>query len=222
MGKFDRRFFDKRHGWFVNGPRNQWGANINLHIIVVGLPPASSSENNTNLLNLLKNIYLAFEALIDHQFAYPCWLWGKYPQIVTYDACMKLSSNFVTRSQLEASRPEQKIDVDLISVLLQLSILSPFFFVGARVQFVVGAGETAGSSPAWVGPGNRMSGIFNKSQRGSTLRAISKGVPEQEGNGDALLEELRLKEKGIGDIGGFKLNNLKELFKMCFTTSISK
>ena len=67
-----------------------------------------------------------------------------------------------------------------------------------------------------------MSGIFNKSRRGSTLRAISKEVPVEEGNGEALLEELRLKEKGIGDIGGLKLDDLKELFKMYFTNGMSK
>ena len=61
-------------------------------------------EDGTNLLDSIKNIYLAFEALTDHQFEYQCWLWGRYPQIVTYDACMKLSSNFVTQTQLDASR----------------------------------------------------------------------------------------------------------------------
>ncbi len=86
----------------------------------------------------------------------------------------------------------------------------------------MGAGETVGSSPAWVGPGNRMSDIFYMSKRGATLRSISDEVQVEEGNGAALLSELHLKQKGIGDIGSFKIDELKELFKMCFTTGISK
>ena len=77
----------------------------------------------SGLYNSLKDAYLAFEALTDHPFEYRCWLWGKYPQIVTYDGCMKLSTNYVTREQAEASRLQMSIDVDLITVLLELSIL---------------------------------------------------------------------------------------------------
>ena len=152
-----------------------------MSVILVGSPRAPSVEEGTNLLNSLKNVYLAFEALTDHQFDYQCWLWGRYPRIVIYDACMKLSSNFVTQTQLDASRAEQSIDVDLMTVLLQLSILSPIFFGGVRVQFVVGAGETVGSSPAWVGPRNRMSEKFRKSKKGS--RPTSDEIPLEDGNG---------------------------------------
>lgn len=34
-------------------------------------------------------------------------------------------------------------------------LVSPILFGGTRVQFVLGAGETDGSSPGWMAPGNR-------------------------------------------------------------------
>lgn len=53
---------------------------------------------------------------------------------------MKLNTGFVTRQQADGPHSEINVDVDLITVLLKLSILSLIFFEGVRVQFVVGAG----------------------------------------------------------------------------------
>ncbi|CAB1098302.1 unnamed protein product [Ectocarpus sp. CCAP 1310/34] len=55
--------------------------------------------NGTNLLNVLNNIFLAFLALIDHTFEFRCWMWVKFPPILTFDACMKIACNFVTLGQ---------------------------------------------------------------------------------------------------------------------------
>ena len=176
----------------------------------------------SDLFNSLKDAYLAFEALTDHPFEYRCWLWGKYPQIVTYDACMKLSTNYVTREQAKASRPDLSIGVDLITVLLQLSILLPIFFGGVRVQFVVGAGETVGSSPAWVAPGNRLSKVFIKSPRDPAKGSPEEEIALEDGNGAAFLEELGLKRVGIGDISSFTLTELKRVFKTCFAEGSSR
>lgn len=115
---------------------------------------------------------------------------------MNFDGCIKLATNFVTNKQLMASRPpEQTIDNYLFLVLLKLSLVSPIFFAGKRVQFVVGAGETVGSSPVWVGPGNQLSERFEKSQRGS-LQNESDSI--KDGNVAALVEWLTDKTKGIG------------------------
>lgn len=44
----------------------------------------------------------------------------------------------------------------------------PIFFVGARLRFVIGAGETVRDSPSWVAPGNRASVFSRKSPWGLT------------------------------------------------------
>ena len=176
----------------------------------------------TNLLNDLKNAYLAFEALTDHSFEYRCWLWGNDPQIVTYDACMKLSTNFVTRQQTDASRASMEIDVDLITLFIQLSILSHIVFKGVRMQFVVGAGETIGSSPAWIAPGNRLSEFFRKSARGLQQGSTPSEIRAQDGNGTALVEHLQDKSQGIGVLGRYSLCHLNGLFRKCFDEGISK
>lgn len=107
-------------------------------------------------------------ALTDHQ---SIRISARYPQSVTYGACMKLSTNIVIRKQPGASCPEQKISVHLIlSVLRQMIILSPIAFEGTLVQFVVELGRL------WVaaleGPGNGMSERFYTSNRGPMRCAI--------------------------------------------------
>lgn len=42
---------------------------------------------------------------------YQRWLWGKRLEIMTYDTCMKLSTDFVTRQQHEALRSNMEIVV---------------------------------------------------------------------------------------------------------------
>lgn len=171
----------------------------------------TSLSEGTHLMNSLKNAFLNFLAVTDFAFEYRCWIWGKFPEIVTFDGCMKVSTNFVTKRQLMASRPEQLIDVDLVVILLKLSLVSPIHF-GQRVQFVVGAGETVGSSPAWMGPGNRLSERFLKTQRGS-LQNESDSF--KDGNGAALSEWLG--ERGIDYVDGMQMRELRDLHKLCYS-----
>ena len=176
-----------------------------------------------NLLNTLKNVYLAFEALTDHPFEYRCWFWGNHPEVVTYDAGMKLSTTFITQQQAEASRDDMDIDdVDPMMILLQPSILSPIFFEGVRVQFVVGAGETVGSSPAWTSPGHRLSEVFHESTRCAGKGSSPNEIRLEDGNGAALVEHRQDKSRGIGDLGWYTLGDLKTLFRKCFDDGISK
>lgn len=51
----------------------------------------------TNLFYMLTNIFLSFLVLVDFTFEFRCWLWGKFPQIVTFDGCMKVACNFVSK-----------------------------------------------------------------------------------------------------------------------------
>lgn len=46
----------------------------------------NSLELDDNLLNKLKNGFLAFLALTDNLLEIPCWLWGDHPEIPTCDA----------------------------------------------------------------------------------------------------------------------------------------
>ena len=107
-------------------------------------------------------------------------------------------------------------------VLMQLNILSPIFFGGVRLQFVVGAGETVGSSPAWISPGNRLSEVFHKSARGTRKDSSPNDIRLEDGNGAVLVEHLQDKAKGIGDLSGFTVENLKNLFRKCFEDGVSK
>ncbi|CAB1108758.1 unnamed protein product [Ectocarpus sp. CCAP 1310/34] len=168
--------------------------------------------NCTNLLNVL-NIFLAFLALIYHTFEFRCWMWGKFPPILTFDACMKIACNFVTLGQVIASRPEQDINTVLIMNLLQLSMVSPAWFGGTRVQFVVGAGETVGNAPAWVSPDILLSEIFHKTQRG-VLQGSNNTAFVEQGNGALLME--RLEGKAIGDLSGMDVGTLKGHMKACW------
>lgn len=141
---------------------------------------------------------------------------------MTHDAFVELSTNFVIQNHLNASRSEQNDDVDLMAILLQLSMLSPIDFEGVRIQLVLGARYIVGSCPGGVGPGNRMSQTLQKSNPGSPPRSTSNEVPLEDVGVNPLLEELRSKEMRIVDIGRMSVDDLKELFRRCFTSGISK
>lgn len=56
------------------------------------------------LVQHAEKILLSFLALVDFTFEVRCWLWGKFPQIITFDGCMKVACNFVSKDQMAASR----------------------------------------------------------------------------------------------------------------------
>ena len=170
------------------------------------------------MFNMLTNIFLPVLALVDFTFEFRCWLWGKFPQIVTFDGCMKVACNFVSKGQVAASRPDQTVDTDRLMLLLKLSLLSPIYFGGVRVQFVVGAGETVGNSPAWVSPELRVSERFHKSQRGA-LQGDDDGADDEfvkGGNGALLIELLHEKKMGIDNVSAMNSVELKQLVKACW------
>lgn len=175
-------------------------------------------SDGVELFGLLKDAFLAFLAVTDFLFESQCWMWGKYPHIVLFDACMELPCNFVTEEQLTASRPELEVDSDLVMILLKLSLVSPIYFGGIRVQFMLGAGDTVGNSPAWMSPSNRISERFRKTPRGALQdagRDIVKG-----GNGALLVERLAARGDEIGDVDSMGLVALKSLCTGCAASSL--
>ena len=169
------------------------------------------------MLNTLKNAFLAFLALIDFPMEFRCWQWGDFPDILTFDACMKVGTDFITSTHLEASRPERDIDTDLVSILLKLTLVSPIFFGGLRVAFVMVDGVNSGDSPTWIGPRSRVSEMFHKSARGKTA---AEDV-HKTGDGKALVKYLEDKG-GIGAVDKMDRNNLQALHRKCFSTGVSK
>ena len=168
---------------------------------------------------MLKNAFLSFLALIDFPFEFRCLMLGKYPQIVTADACVKLATNFVSKAQTVSSRPAKAIDTDSLMYSLKLSLVSPALFGGVNVLFVMGALEADGSSPVWTAPGNRLSETFLRSQRGS-LQGESRRFTD--GECAKLTEALAEKGGGIGAVDSMQMEELKELHKKVLASRISK
>lgn len=169
-------------------------------------------------MNLLKDAFLAFLAVTDFLFESRCWQWGNYPQIVLFDACMELPCDFVTEEQLTALRPELAVDSDFVMILLKLSLVSPIYFDGVRVQFMLGAGDTVGNSPAWMSPANRVSERFCKTPRGSLQDAVRDIV--KDGNGALLVERLAARGKEIGDVDSMGLMALQSVLVGCVASTL--
>ncbi|CAN0131677.1 unnamed protein product, partial [Pylaiella littoralis] len=91
-------------------------------------------------------------------------MWGNCSAIVTYDACVKMANNFMTKRLAESSRKATAIDQDLMTCCLKLSLVSSVFFF-VRVQFVLGAMEAKGVSPCWSALANRRSETVQKTAR---------------------------------------------------------
>ena len=107
--------------------------------------------------------------------------------------------------------PERAIDSDSMTFSLKLSLVSPAFFGGTGVQFVVGALAAAGSSPVWMGPANRLSESFLKSRSG-LVRSGSREFEEEER--ERLVEALG--ETGIGALDDMAMEELKEVYGKVF------
>lgn len=134
------------------------------------------------------------------------------------DTCMELPCNFITEEQLAALRSELAVNSDLVMILLKLSLVSPIYFDGVRVQFMLGAGDTAGNSPAWMSPENRISGSFCKTAR-SALQDSGRDIVKN-GNGTLLVERLAARGKEIGDVDSVGLVALKSLCLGCVASSL--
>lgn len=167
---------------------------------------------------MLKNAFLGFLALVDFPLEFRCWMWGIFPQIVTCDAIMKLSTNYATKIQLVKSRPARTNDMDKGVILEKMTLLSPIAF-GISVRFVVGAGEANGQSPMWLSPGNRRSELFHLSKRGKEEDEIPVDFAvEQAGKFE---EWLSVQQNGMDAVDGSTLLELKALYRNVFDTGIS-
>ena len=73
-----------------------------------------------------------------------------------------------------------------------------------------------------MAPGNRFSEFFRKSSRGVRKGSSPNEIRVEDGNGAALAEHLQDKTKGIGDLSGFTVEDLKNLFRKCFYDGVPK
>lgn len=75
QGSFIHRLFDKRDRQIISKAGNVWSTNTGWPIVVLR-PPRDPTEQRTVLVDSLKNLFLAFEALTDHPVENQCWLCG--------------------------------------------------------------------------------------------------------------------------------------------------
>lgn len=151
-------------------------------------------------------MWLAFEALVQHSYAFTSIVHGIAPPVVSFDACMKLSVDDIVHDQVNDAREEHVVDVDLCSQLLQNSMATAMVMGSMRLKWVKAC------APAVMSPFSRKSNLIVKGAR-TTLP--SRGSPES-GDGDKLMEYLRDADKSIDSLKDMALADLKTLFKTCY------
>lgn len=185
-----------------------------FHAVTCGTPKCSIGNKDSRFYSQLSNAFLAFLALVDFPFEFRCWMWGNCSAIVTYDACVKMANNFMTKRLAESSRKATAIDQDLMTCCLKLSLVSSVFFF-VRVQFVLGAMEAKGVSPCWSAPANRRSETVQKTAR-AVVERPSREFKDNER--DNLVTALNQQQEGGGVslVDGMSMNQLKEMYKTVF------
>ncbi|CAN0443953.1 unnamed protein product [Pylaiella littoralis] len=168
---------------------------------------------------MFKNAFLAFLAVVDFPLELRCWLWGIFPQIVSGDAIMKLSTNFATKIQIAKSRSSRTIDMDRGVILEKMTLLSPIAF-GYSVRFVIGAGEAGGHSPMWLSPGNRRSELFHLSKRGKEENETPDNFTDEQA--EKFEGWLNGKKSGMDAVDRLTYLQLQELYRLIFDTGVSK
>ena len=172
----------------------------------------SITDKDSRFFVTLTNVFLGFLAIIDFPFEFRCFQWGSYSEVLTADACVKMSVNTMNTALANKSRPETTLDFDMSMLCLKLSILSPVFFTN-RVQFVLGELEAVGRTPAWVSPENRRAERGKKTDRALAPRSAYTFEPPQRSN---LLGALKEKGGGITLVNEMQVEDLKKLHKVVF------
>ena len=156
------------------------------------------------------DVYLAYEALTDHPYAFSSVVHGFYPLVTSWDNCsaMKVSINL---EMCIDQRDEHVMDMDCSAVWLALSMLSPMVF-SRRLQFSY-------NMPVAYCPQNRKSNILKLSGRGPTPRS---GDVEA-GDGGALQEYVEKQDGGLTLkelLGRMTLEELTVLYGKCFGSEL--
>lgn len=185
-----------------------------------GVLKHSIGDKSSRFYVQLSNAFLGFLALVDFPFEFRCWMWGNYPPIVTADACVKIANNFMTKNLADASRPATSIDCDMKTLCLKLSMVSGVFFV-QRVQFILGALEATGSSPAWLSPANRRSERVPKTERSVAKKRSREFQPGERGKLVAALVANGA-GGGINQVEHMNMDALKSLHKGVFGSGTSR
>lgn len=109
-----------------------------------------------------------------------------------------MSVNQITKVLAATSRPETMLEFDMSMVYLKLSLVSPVFFGGERVQFVLGDLEAVGRTPAWVPPDNR---LFERGVKTSRAVVNQPNFKFDDGQRTKLMDALNdNSEGGIGQL----------------------
>lgn len=189
-----------------------------LRCCCLSLANCSISDQNSRFFGQLTNAFLGFLALIDFALEFRCFQWGFHPDVLTADACVKMSVNQMTKALTDKSRGKLTQNFDMSTMLLKLSLVSTVFF-GERVQFVKGDLQAVGRTPAWVSPCNR------RSEQGiKTERAVAKKSEWQFKNEDhtKLVDELNKTGGGISQVDAMTLADFQRLHKAIFGTKGSR
>lgn len=180
------------------------------------LAKRSVSDKNSRFFVQLTKAFLGFLALIDFAFEFRCFQWGSHPDVLTADACVKMSVNQMTTALATASRPETTLNYDMSMLCLKLSLVSAVFF-GERVQFVLGDLEAVGRTPAWVSPRNR---LFERGVKTSRALVQARNFKFEDGERTKLMNALNDRGGGgIGQVDDMSMDDLKKLHTKVFDRS---
>lgn len=172
--------------------------------------PRARALTNDFLVKKLLDVYLAYEALTDHPYAFSSVVHGFYPLMTSWDAGNELEVNINLEKYID-QRDEHVIDMDCSAVWLALSMLSPMLF-SRRLQFSY-------NTPVAFCPQNRKSNILKLPARGPAPRS---GDVEA-GDGGALQEYVEEQDGGLtlGELlGRMTLEELRVLYGKCFGSKL--
>ena len=65
----------------------------------------SITDKDSRFFVTLTNVFLGFLAVIDFPFEFRCFQWGSYSEVLTADACVKMSVNTMNTALANKSRP---------------------------------------------------------------------------------------------------------------------
>ncbi|CAM9172800.1 unnamed protein product, partial [Laminaria digitata] len=170
-------------------------------------PFANKALTNDYWLRKLLDVYLAFEALTDHPYAFSSFVHGFYPLVTSWDGRNEPEVNINLEKCID-QRDEHVIDMDHSAVWLSLSMLSPMLF-SRRLQFSY-------NTPVAFCPQNRKSNILKLPGRGPAPRS---GDAEA-GDVGALREYVQGQDGGLLTLkelmDRMTLEELQVLYGKCF------
>lgn len=150
--------------------------------------------------------WFAFEALTQHPYAFTSIQHGRCPAAVSFDAGLKLYNGDVPQHRVDDATDEMAVDADLVSALLEMSMLLPMVLGSAKVTFV------ARVAPAVMSPHNRVSNVM---VRGAWADVAGQGSQE-DGDAGPLVQFLSGEGMNIADLADVNRATLRLLYRACY------